>query len=43
MQRHKGYKGWPPVPVSALAAEPAAVEGILAAIQQLIDSQEASA
>jgi hypothetical protein len=41
-QREKGYKGWPSVSLSAIAAEPGAVEGILAAIQQLMDGQEAS-
>ncbi|MGI5144356.1 hypothetical protein [Streptomyces sp. CA-106110] len=43
MQRQKGYRGWPSVPLSALADQPAAVEGILAAIQQLVDGEEASA
>jgi hypothetical protein len=43
VQREKGYKGWPSVPLAALAAQPGAVEGILAAIQQLVDGQEASA
>ncbi|WP_266725053.1 hypothetical protein [Streptomyces sp. NBC_00199] len=43
LQREKGYKGWPSVPLAALAAEPAAVEGILAAIERLMDGQEASA
>ncbi|MGW2768091.1 hypothetical protein [Streptomyces sp. NPDC001275] len=43
VQRQKGYKGWPSVALSALVAEPAAVEGILAAIQQLMDSREVSA
>ncbi|MFI6404796.1 hypothetical protein [Streptomyces sp. NPDC050548] len=33
----KGYNGWPSVALTALAAEPAAVEGILSAIQQLVD------
>jgi hypothetical protein len=36
-QREKGYKGWPSVPLTALADEPGAVEGILAAIQRLMD------
>ncbi|GGW41001.1 hypothetical protein [Streptomyces caelestis] len=43
MQREKGYKGWPSVPLSALVAESGAVEGILAAIQELMDGQETSA
>lgn len=43
IQREKRYKGWPSVPLAALAAHPGAVEGILAAIQQLMDGQEASA
>ncbi|WP_260463731.1 hypothetical protein [Streptomyces sp. TRM72054] len=43
MQREKGYKGWPSVSLSALAAEPGALEGILAAIQELMDGQAASA
>ncbi|MGW6791287.1 hypothetical protein [Streptomyces chartreusis] len=43
VQREKGYKGWPSVPLAALAAQPGAVAGILAAIQQLMDGQEASA
>ncbi|MER7403416.1 hypothetical protein ABT373_13240 [Streptomyces sp. NPDC000070] len=43
MQREKGYKGWPTVPLTALAAHPGAVEGILAAIQQLMTGREASA
>ncbi|MFC9096927.1 hypothetical protein [Streptomyces sp. NPDC057072] len=43
VQRQKGYKGWPSVPLSTLADQPAAVEGILAAIQHLMDSQETSA
>ncbi|WP_087927039.1 hypothetical protein [Streptomyces albireticuli] len=41
VQREKGYNGWPSVSLTALAAEPAAVEGILSAIQQLVDGQEA--
>ncbi|MCD9145155.1 hypothetical protein [Streptomyces albireticuli] len=41
-QREKGYNGWPSVSLAALAAEPNAVEGILSAIQQLMDGQEAS-
>lgn len=40
-QREKGYKGWPSVPLDALAAEPGAVEGILAAIDQLMDGRQA--
>ncbi|MFI2736875.1 hypothetical protein [Streptomyces sp. NPDC018711] len=40
-QREKNYKGWPSVPLTALAAEPDAVEGILAAIEQLMDGREA--
>ncbi|MBV7696074.1 hypothetical protein [Streptomyces sp. TRM70350] len=42
VQREKGYKGWPSVSLSAIAAEPGAREGILATIQQLMDGQEAS-
>ncbi|MEU5186722.1 hypothetical protein AB0G83_06110 [Streptomyces klenkii] len=42
VQREKGYNGWPSVSLAALAAEPAAVEGILSAIQQLMDGQGAS-
>ncbi|WP_369223993.1 hypothetical protein AB5J52_25130 [Streptomyces sp. R39] len=42
VQREKGYKGWPSVPLTALAAEPGAVEAILAAIQELMDGREAS-
>lgn len=42
VQREKGYKGWPSVPLTALAAEPGAVEGILAAIQQLMDGRGSS-
>lgn len=41
-QREKGYKGWPSVALTALAAEPGAAEEILAAIQQLMDGQGAS-
>ncbi|MEU6655876.1 hypothetical protein ABZ904_42605 [Streptomyces sp. NPDC046900] len=43
VQRQKGYIGWPSLPLSALAAQPAAAEGILAAIQQLMGSHESSA
>ncbi|MGW5689617.1 hypothetical protein ACWEWX_01230 [Streptomyces asiaticus] len=43
MQREKDYKGWPSVPLSVLAAESGAVEGILAAIQELMDDLEVSA
>ncbi|MEU0242984.1 hypothetical protein ABZ192_01415 [Streptomyces sp. NPDC006235] len=43
-QREKGYKGWPSVSLSALAAEPGGLEGILAAIQDLMDGgREATA
>ncbi|MEV5534064.1 hypothetical protein [Streptomyces prunicolor] len=35
----KGYNGWPSVSLAVLASEPSAVEGILSAIQQLIDGQ----
>ena len=42
VQREKGYKGWPSVSMAALAAQSGAVEGILAAIQQLMDGKEAS-
>lgn len=41
-QREKGYKGWPSVPLTALAAEPGAVEAILAAVQELMDGRGAS-
>jgi hypothetical protein len=43
VQRQKGYTGWPSLPLSALADQPAAAEGILAAIQQLMGSHESSA
>jgi hypothetical protein len=36
----KGYNGWPSVSLAVLASEPSAVEGILSAIQQLIDGQK---
>ena len=39
----KGYNGWPSVALTALAAEPSAVEGILSAIQQLVEGQRPSA
>ncbi|WP_086561045.1 hypothetical protein [Streptomyces africanus] len=42
IQRQKGYKGWPSVSLSALASEPGALEGILAAIEELVDGQEAA-
>jgi hypothetical protein len=42
-QREKGYKGWPSVSLSAVAAEPGALEGILAAIQDLMEGREATA
>jgi hypothetical protein len=35
----KVYNGWPSVSLAVLASEPSAVEGILSAIQQLIDGQ----
>nr|WSY52684.1 hypothetical protein OG999_22895 [Streptomyces sp. NBC_00886] len=35
--------GWPSVSLAALASEPSAVEGILSAIQQLVNGQESSA
>lgn len=41
-QRGKGYKGWPSAPLAALAAHDGAVEGILAAIRQLMAAPEAS-
>ncbi|MFJ4486803.1 hypothetical protein ACIP3D_31155 [Streptomyces longwoodensis] len=37
VQRERGYNGWPSVTLTSLAAEPGAAEGILAAIQQLMD------
>jgi hypothetical protein len=43
VQREKGYKGWPSVSLAALAAQPGATEGILAAIQQLMGGQGVSA
>ncbi|WP_262063462.1 hypothetical protein [Streptomyces sp. STR69] len=39
----KGYNGWPSVSLTALASEPTAVEGILSAIQQLVEDQRPSA
>ncbi|MEU2774014.1 hypothetical protein ABZ646_14000 [Streptomyces sp. NPDC007162] len=42
VQRGKGYKGWSSVPLTALAAEPGAVEAILAAIQEFMDLRGAS-
>ncbi|WP_371496814.1 hypothetical protein OG871_12450 [Kitasatospora sp. NBC_00374] len=42
-QRAKGYRGWPSVPLAALAARPGAVEGILAAIHRLMAGRETSA
>ncbi|SED81039.1 hypothetical protein SAMN05216489_04525 [Streptomyces sp. 3213] len=39
----KGYNGWPSVALTTLAFEPSAVEGVLSAIQQLVDGQGASA
>jgi len=39
----KGYNGWPSVALTALAAEPTAVAGILSAIQQLVEGQRPSA
>ncbi|NUS27480.1 MAG: hypothetical protein HOV92_25075, partial [Streptomyces sp.] len=38
----KGYNAWPSVTLPSLASEPEALEGILSAIQGLIDGQEAS-
>jgi hypothetical protein len=43
VQREKGYKGWPSIPLTSLAAQPGAVEGILAAIQQVMEGPEVSA
>ncbi|MET9117207.1 hypothetical protein ABZX38_23855 [Streptomyces longwoodensis] len=37
VRRERGYNGWPSVTLTSLAAEPGAAEGILAAIQQLMD------
>jgi len=42
-QREKGYKGWPSDSLAALVAQLGAADGILAAIQQLMDGKEASA
>ncbi|WP_037826620.1 hypothetical protein [Streptomyces sp. NRRL B-1347] len=36
-QRAAGFRGWPQVPLPALAAEPGAVEQVLFAIDQLVD------
>ncbi|KUL47429.1 hypothetical protein ADL22_10215 [Streptomyces sp. NRRL F-4489] len=41
-QRASGYGGWPSVPVAALAAEPGAVEKMLAAIEQLVGGRASS-
>jgi hypothetical protein len=38
----RSYKGWLSVPLTYFAAEPDAVEVILAAVQRLTDGQEAS-
>lgn len=38
----KGYNAWPSVSLAAIAAEPGALEGILSAIEWLMDGQEAS-
>src|SRR5690606_31823746 len=42
VQREEGYKGGPPVPLTTPAAEPGAVAGLLAAIQQLMDGRGSS-
>ncbi|MFI5803475.1 hypothetical protein [Streptomyces sp. NPDC051561] len=41
-QREKGYKGWPSVSLADLTAEPGAVGRVLAAVEQLMDSQDSS-
>ncbi|MFF1379070.1 hypothetical protein [Streptomyces sp. NPDC058308] len=41
-QRAAGFRGWPQVSLSALAAAPGAVERVLAAVDQLVDGQGAS-
>ncbi|MEI5097804.1 hypothetical protein RB200_02985 [Streptomyces sp. PmtG] len=41
-QREVGFRGWPQVSLSVLATEPGAVEQVLLAVDQLIDSQEPS-
>ncbi|MEU0201961.1 MULTISPECIES: hypothetical protein [unclassified Streptomyces] len=41
VQREKGYNGWPSVPLDSLASEPGAVDGILAAIEQLMHGRGA--
>ncbi|MGV9451758.1 hypothetical protein [Streptomyces sp. NPDC003635] len=38
----KGYNAWPSVSLASLAAEPGALEGILSAIEQLMEGQEVS-
>ena len=38
----KDYNSWPSVSLAALSSEPTALEGILSAIQQLIDGQKSS-
>ncbi|MFE1286846.1 hypothetical protein [Streptomyces sp. NPDC058751] len=39
----KEYNAWPSVSLTALAAEPGALEGVLSAIRGLVDGREASA
>ncbi|MFJ5608090.1 hypothetical protein ACIQCJ_01630 [Streptomyces sp. NPDC093221] len=41
--RTKSYTGWPTVPLTALAADPASTEAIINAIQHLMDAHEPSA
>jgi hypothetical protein len=41
-EREKGYKGWPSITLTSLAADPDAAEEILAAIQQLMEGGGAS-
>ncbi|MGW0906215.1 hypothetical protein [Streptomyces sp. NPDC002853] len=42
VQREKGYKGWPSVSLAELAAQPRALEELLAAVQQLMGSQSST-
>ncbi|MCG6497893.1 hypothetical protein [Kitasatospora sp. A2-31] len=40
-QSEKGYRGWPSVPLADLAADPTALDAILAAIRQLMNDPSA--
>ncbi|MFE6165651.1 hypothetical protein ACFQ7F_42875 [Streptomyces sp. NPDC056486] len=40
-QRENGYKGWPSVSLADLAAAPAAMGGVLAAVEQLMNGHDA--